>query len=132
MVVLFLLLMGEVAGDNGVWYKLQHNNIVVVLLGIFGGGSRKLFLVSFQFLRQTDRLLHPLCTPRPPREKKTLKMQHHPPPSGRIRFDTHNTLLHVDDGVPILPACEISSRHDAVKHFFYAIHTHTDFAHLRQ
>ena len=63
MVVLFLLLMGEVAGDNGVWYKLQHNNIVVVLFGIFGGGSRKLFLVSFQFLRQTDRLHHPLSTP---------------------------------------------------------------------
>jgi hypothetical protein len=86
--------MGVVAGDNGVRYKLQHNNIVVVLFGIFGGGSRKLFLVSFQFLRQTDRLLHPLCTPRPPREKKTLKMQHHPPPSGRIRF-VHTILLNI-------------------------------------
>jgi len=54
MVVLFLFLMGVVAGDNGVRYKLQHNNIVVVLFGIFGGGSRKLFLVSFHFCaRQT-------------------------------------------------------------------------------
>lgn len=78
----------------------------------FLGGSRQ---QEVEFLRQTDRdhfLFHPRPpSAHPPREKSAENAA-----SALLRIRFEHTIIVVsscDDGVPILPACEISSRHDA-------------------